>query len=79
MTLTPRQAEILDWIRRFAIEHGYAPSRREIASKFRMSVNGAQNAITVLERKGRLQRAPGIPRSIVVIDASQLDETSELG
>jgi repressor LexA len=42
MTLTARQAQILQMIRAFAAEHGYPPTRSEIAHElgFR-SVNAA--------------------------------------
>lgn len=36
-TLTKKQAEILDFIREYIEEHGYAPSYREIADNFDLS------------------------------------------
>lgn len=64
-TLTPRQRQILQMIRSFAAEHGYPPTRIEIASAlgFR-SVNAAVDHLKALARKGAVELLPGASRGI---------------
>lgn len=63
--LTPRQRQILQMIRSFAAEHGYPPTRIEIASAlgFR-SVNAAVDHLKALARKGAIELLPGASRGI---------------
>lgn len=63
--LTPRQRQILQMIRSFAAEHGYPPTRSEIASAlgFR-SVNAAVDHLKALARKGAIELLPGASRGI---------------
>lgn len=64
-TLTRRQAQILRMIRTFAAEHGYPPTRVEIADAlgFR-SVNAAVDHLKALARKGAIELLPGASRGI---------------
>jgi len=41
--LTPRQNEVLKWIKKFINKNGYAPTRQEIADWFKFNTNGAQH------------------------------------
>lgn len=61
--LTRRQKEILDYIRSFIDENGYAPSFREIAYYFELSsVSTVAEYISILEEKGYLtKRGDGGP------------------
>jgi len=63
--LTPRQRQILELIREFAAEHGYPPTRGEIARQlgFR-SANAAEQHLRALARKGALQLEAGASRGI---------------
>lgn len=70
MTLTVRQTQILQMIRAFAAEHGYPPTRSEIAHElgFR-SVNAAVDHLKALARKGVIELLPGASRGIRIKDA----------
>jgi repressor LexA len=63
--LTPRQAQILEWIRRFRDETGFPPTRSEIAKAlgFR-SINAAEAHLKALARKGAIDLLPGASRGI---------------
>lgn len=63
--LTKRQKEILDFIRGFISENGYAPSFREIAYYFELSsVSTVAEYISILEEKGYLTKEAMEARSI---------------
>ena len=65
MSLTPRQSEILDLIRRHLAETGFPPTRAEIARRlgFR-SANAAEEHLRALARKGAIELSPGTSRGI---------------
>jgi repressor LexA len=71
--LTARQAEILDMIQSFMIEHGYPPTRHEIAHAlgFR-SVNAAVDHLRALARKGAIELLPGASRGIRLLKGEGL-------
>jgi repressor LexA len=55
--LTPRQKEILDFIREFTAEKGFSPTHREICERFGYSSYGtAHKHLKLLEEKGYLHR-----------------------
>ena len=64
-TLTPRQAQVLDIIRRHIVETGYPPTRADIAGElgFR-SPNAAEEHLRALARKGAIEMVPGTSRGI---------------
>ena len=63
--LTRRQKEILDYIRNFINENGYAPSYREIAYYFELSSTGTiAEYIGILQEKGYLTKEDMDARSI---------------
>lgn len=63
--LTRRQREILDFVRSFQMERGYAPSLEEIAARFGLSaVSTVHEHLTNLARKGFLKRGWNRARSI---------------
>jgi len=62
--LTPRQQEILDFIRAAIKADGSAPTRAELAQAFQMNVNAAEKHIQALARKGALLHVPGTARGI---------------
>jgi repressor LexA len=69
--LTPRQAEILEFIQRFISETGMPPTRADMARElgFR-SANAAEEHLRALERKGVIELLPGTSRGIRLLEAS---------
>lgn len=67
--LTPRQAEVLDFIRRVIEETGMPPTRAEIAEAlgFR-STNASEDHLRALARKGAIELVPGASRGIRLKD-----------
>ncbi len=64
-SLTARQAQVLDIIRRHIVETGYPPTRADIAGElgFR-SPNAAEEHLRALARKGAIEMVPGTSRGI---------------
>jgi repressor LexA len=62
--LTPRQQEILDYIRDFQDRYGYPPSRREVAGHFGIYPGSVQDHLKALIRKGHLKREPNRSRGL---------------
>ncbi len=68
--LTKRQKEILDYIRAFINENGYAPSFREVAHYFEFSSTGTvAEYMNILEEKGYLTREAMEARAIQLTPA----------
>lgn len=63
--LTPRQAEVLSFIRECIEDSGMPPTRAEIAAQlgFR-SANAAEEHLRALQRKGAIELVPGASRGI---------------
>ncbi|MBI3804626.1 MAG: transcriptional repressor LexA [Nitrospirae bacterium] len=62
--LTPRQKEILEFLRRTVEKRGYPPSLRETASHFGIAgVHAVEKHLAALEQKGFLKKGVG-PRAI---------------
>ena len=65
--LTKRQQSVFEFVRRYAREHGYPPTIREIRDGFHLKSNrGVVDHLKALERKGYIKRAPGSPRAIEI-------------
>ncbi|WP_263141762.1 transcriptional repressor LexA [Pseudomonas sp. RIT-PI-AD] len=63
--LTPRQAEILGFIKRCLEDNGYPPTRAEIAQELGFkSPNAAEEHLKALARKGAIEMTPGASRGI---------------
>ncbi|HEY2954541.1 MAG TPA: transcriptional repressor LexA [Candidatus Eisenbacteria bacterium] len=63
--LNDRAREILSFIQRFAREHGYPPTIREIGSAYGISsTNGVRYYLNLLEKAGHLKRSERISRGI---------------
>ncbi len=70
MPLTKRQKQILDHIRDFIAERGYAPSFEEIADHFGYSsLATVHEHLSNLERKGYIRKAYNESRSIELVDS----------
>jgi len=71
--LTPRQAEILEAIRTHMEEHGRPPSHPELARVLGLaSTNAVFKHLEALEKKGAIERAPGLARGIRLTQARGL-------
>lgn len=67
-TLTPRQSEMLNFLRYFQSKEGMAPTYREIAARFRFkSPKAASDHINALEKKGYVRRRGGRSRGIELL------------
>lgn len=64
-SLTPRQKQILDYLKNFIARHEYAPSFREIAEHFNYSsLATVSDHIEALQTKGYLKKDPTMARSL---------------
>jgi repressor LexA len=67
--LTPRQRQILDFIREQLEESGMPPTRAEIAAALGFkSANAAEEHLRALQRKGVIDLVPGASRGIQLKD-----------
>jgi len=64
MNLTPKQRELLIFIRRFLASHGYAPTLREMAEHFGVSRITIHERLRNLEKRGALRRMKYRSRAI---------------
>jgi repressor LexA len=68
--LTPRQSEVLAFIREFIDESGMPPTRAEIAARLGVSsANAAEEHLRALQRKGVIDLVPGASRGIQLKDS----------
>ena len=69
--LTPRQAQVLDLIRRHIDDTGYPPTRADIAQELGFkSPNAAEEHLKALARKGAIEIIPGASRGIKLPDTN---------
>ncbi len=64
--LTPRQGEILDWIKAFIAEHGMPPTVREIGGAFGIKSSSVFMLLRAIEERGHLRRGDWGARSLIV-------------
>lgn len=77
--LTPRQSEILAFIKRSLEDHGYPPTRAEIAQELGFkSPNAAEEHLKALSRKGAIEMTPGASRGIRIPGFEPTTEESGL-
>jgi len=78
--LTPRQQEILTFLKDWIAEHGMPPTRLEICASlgFR-SPNAAEEHLRTLERKGAIEIAPGSSRGIRILGEDRAENDEEYG
>lgn len=68
-SLTPRQAQVLELIRRYIEDTGYPPTRADIAQQLGFkSPNAAEEHLKALARKGAIEMIPGTSRGIRLPD-----------
>lgn len=69
LVLTGRQKEVLECIKSYINEFGYAPSRKDISLKMGFSSqNSAQEALEVLAKKGVIHLDKSVSRGIKMIE-----------
>jgi repressor LexA len=67
--LTPRQRQVLDWIRAFMEARGMPPTRAEIASGLGFSTpSSAEDHLQALAKKGAIELVPGASRGLRLKD-----------
>ena len=79
LKLTPRQAEILAFIKRCLEANGFPPTRAEIAQELGFkSPNAAEEYLKALTRKGAIEMTPGASRGIRIpgLDTSRKADES---
>ncbi|WP_434771328.1 transcriptional repressor LexA [Pseudomonas entomophila] len=75
LKLTPRQAEILAFIKRCLEDNGFPPTRAEIAQELGFkSPNAAEEHLKALARKGAIEMTPGASRGIRIPGAEPKEE-----
>jgi repressor LexA len=68
LNLTKRQQEIFDYVKRYAGEHGYPPTVRDIGKAIGLTSSSTVHAhLANLEKLGLLRRDPTKPRAIEVL------------
>ncbi len=71
---TPRQTEILTFVRDYSHKHGYSPTYDEIAEAFGISKVTVFEHLTTLEERGLLRREKHKARSLHLADHLQLPD-----
>lgn len=69
--LTPKQAQILDFLKECILKKGYPPAIREICEAVNLkSTSSVHSHLETLEKKGFIRRDPTKPRAIEICDDS---------
>ena len=69
--LSPRQQQIIDFVRRFWVDRGYPPSVRDIVSGCSISSTSVVDYnLDILEREGYIRRHSGVSRGIELLSRS---------
>jgi len=67
--ITPKQQQILDYIKEEILSKGYPPTVREICEKVGLkSTSSVHSHLSTLENNGYIRRDPTKPRAIEIID-----------
>lgn len=79
-TLTPRQRQILDFIRAEINRRGFPPAVREIGKAVGLSSSSTVHAhLAALEEKGFIRRDPSKPRALELLDYRDPDSAIDYG
>jgi len=79
LKLTPRQAEILAFIKRCLDDNGFPPTRAEIAHELGFkSPNAAEEHLKALARKGAIEMTPGASRGIRIPGSEARNDDASL-
>jgi repressor LexA len=69
--ITPKQQEILDYIKAQILNKGYPPAVREICEEVHLkSTSSVHSHLETLEKNGYIRRDPTKPRAIEIVDDS---------
>ncbi len=69
--ITPKQQEILDYIKEQILEKGFPPSVRDICEAVHLkSTSSVHSHLETLEKNGYIRRDPTKPRAIEILDES---------
>lgn len=74
MRLTPKQRQLVQFIRTFTRTHGYAPTLDEMAEEFGVSKVTIYERVRRLEELGALRRQRRRARSVEVVETSSREE-----
>lgn len=66
--LTDKQQAVLDFIKQFIADNGFAPSMQNIGDHFEITRKGAFDHLNAIEKKGYILRHRGISRSIIITE-----------
>ena len=67
--ITPKQQEILDYIKSQILERGFPPAVRDICEAVHLkSTSSVHSHLSALEEKGYIHRDPTKPRAIEILD-----------
>lgn len=66
--LTEQRRRILDTVRDFYRDHGFAPTVRELATETGLAVSSVQHQLVQLQRMGWIRRHPSRSRALVVLN-----------
>ncbi|MCD7716236.1 MAG: transcriptional repressor LexA [Lachnospiraceae bacterium] len=70
-TITPKQKEILEYIKEQILERGFPPAVREICQAVHLkSTSSVHSHLESLEKNGYIRRDPTKPRAIEILDDS---------
>lgn len=73
MALTPKQIGLHDFLSRFYLKHGFAPTIAEIQEHFKLSSPATvHEQLAALEREGLIRRQKYVQRGIVLIEPSAI-------
>lgn len=76
--LSPRQSEVLSFIKRFYKRCSFSPTLKEISEEFDISIPSAQGFVGILVDKGYLQKIPNSQRSLIPKESSLENRTISL-
>ena len=69
--ITPKQQEILDYIKSQILERGFPPAVRDICEAVHLkSTSSVHSHLETLEKNGYIKRDPTKPRAIEILDES---------
>lgn len=69
--ISPKQREILDYLKKQTLSRGYPPAVREICEAVKLkSTSSVHSHLETLEKNGYIRRDPSKPRAIEIMDDS---------
>ncbi len=72
--LTDRQRSVFEFIRNRIVDHGSAPTIREIGQQFKISsTNGVRTHLTALIAKGYLKKSEFISRGLELVNSANIE------